>query len=62
MFEGMLKASSSIGDFTGKCLEMYFNDVVENPIGARKIINSTDKDKLIADYYWLFKKCLSWFI
>jgi len=59
MFEGMLKASSNIGDFTGKCLEMYFNDVVENPIGARKIINGTDKDKLIANYYWLFKKCLS---
>lgn len=59
MFEGMLKGSSSIGDFTGKCLEMYFNTKVEDPINARKIINGTDKANLIASYYWLFKKCLS---
>lgn len=54
MFEGMLKASSSFGDFTGKCLEMYFNDKVNDPKGARKIINGTDKDALIAGYYAIF--------
>lgn len=58
MFEGMLKGSSNVGDFTGKCLEMYFNEKLEDPIGARKIINGTDKANLIASYYWLFKKCL----
>src|SRR5438128_4681867 len=26
MFEGMLKANSSFGDFTGKCLEQYFTE------------------------------------
>jgi len=58
MFEGMLKGSSSVGDFTGRCLEMYFNTKLEDPVGARRIINGTDKADLIASYYWLFKKCL----
>lgn len=58
LFEGMTKGSSSVGDFTGRCLEMYFNDTVENPIGARKIINGTDKAELIAIYYKLFKEAL----
>lgn len=58
LFEGMTKGSSSIGDFTGKCLEMYFNDKIEDPIGARKIINGTDKAELIAIYYKLFKEAL----
>jgi hypothetical protein len=58
MFEGMLKGSSNVGDFTGKCLEMYFNEKTEDPIGARRIINGTDKANLIAGYYWLFKKYL----
>lgn len=59
MFEGMLKGSSSVGDFTGKCLEMYFNEKTEDPINARRIINGTDKANLIAGYYLVFKKCLS---
>lgn len=59
LFEGMTKGSSSIGDFTGKCLEMYFNDKTENPIGARRIINGTDKAELIAIYYKLFKESLT---
>jgi putative chitinase len=58
MFEGMMTGSSSFGDFTGKCLEMYFNDDKEDPIGARKIINGTDKAELIATYYWSFKKAI----
>jgi hypothetical protein len=51
MFEGMMKADSSVGDFTGKCLEMYFNDTVDDPVGARRIINGTDKADLIAGYH-----------
>lgn len=59
MFEGMLRGSSNIGDFTGKCLEQYFNDKVNDPIGARKIINGTDKAELIANHYNKFLICLT---
>lgn len=59
MFEGMTKRQSSFGDFTGKCLEMYFTASKENPIGARAIINGSDKAQLIAKYYYDFKRCLS---
>ena len=58
MFEGMLRGSSSVGDFTGKCLEMYFNDKIDDPKGARRIINGTDKATLIANYHYQFLKCL----
>ncbi len=54
MFEGMMKAESTFGDFTGKCLEMYFNDVTDDPVGARGIINGTDKADLIAGYHQEF--------
>lgn len=58
MFEGMLRGASSFGDFTGKCLEMYFNDEVDNPKEARRIINGTDKAELIAGYHNQFLECL----
>lgn len=51
MFEGMMQAESTVGDFTGKCLEMYFNDTTDDPVGARRIINGTDKADLIAGYH-----------
>lgn len=54
MFEGMLKAKSYHGDFTGLSLEDFFNDKVTDPIGARRIINGTDRAKLIAGYYSTF--------
>lgn len=54
LFEGMMKGSSSFGDFTGKCLEMYFNDTKSDAIGARKIINGQDRAQQIADYYMVF--------
>ncbi len=54
LFEGMMQGASSFGDFTGRCLEQYFNDEKEDPIGARKIINGTDKADLIAGYYKKF--------
>ena len=58
MFEGMLRGSSSVGDFTGKCLEQYFNNVADNPIGARKIINGQDKAVLISEYHSKFLNSL----
>lgn len=58
MFEGMLSAHSSFGDFTGKSLEMYFNNKVNDPVNARRIINGTDKAKLIVGYHEKFLRCL----
>ncbi|MFZ5783997.1 MAG: glycoside hydrolase family 19 protein [Pseudomonadota bacterium] len=58
MFEGMLNAETGVGDFTGKSLEMYFNDTTDDPIGARKIINGTDKAPLIAGYHHDFLEAL----
>lgn len=58
MFEGMLRGSSSFGDFTGKCLEQYFNDKTDDPINARRIINGLDKAKLIAVYHKSFLNAL----
>jgi|SRR6478736_880619 len=49
MFEGM-----EDGWFTGKCLSDYFNDVLDDPINARQIINGNDKDVEIAEYYFDF--------
>jgi len=58
MFEGMTQGSSSFGDFTGKCLEMYFNSKTNDPLGARKIINGTDKALLIKEHYTEFLSCI----
>lgn len=49
LFEGMID-----GVFTGKKLGHYFNEKIEDPVGARKVINGTDKAKLIAGYYTNF--------
>ena len=58
MFEGMLRAETGVGDFTGKCLEDYFNDTVNDPVNARRIINGTDKAQLIAGYHYDFLHAL----
>lgn len=58
LFEGMTKGSSSFGDFTGRCLEMFFTPTIEDPVGARTIINGKDQAATIAKYYYLFKECL----
>lgn len=58
MFEGMTKGSSSLGDFTGKCLEQYFNEQKEDWVNARKIINGLDKANEIAEYSKKFLLCL----
>lgn len=49
LFDGMLN-----GKFTGKRLSGYFNEYVNDPIGARYIVNVQDKAKLIATYYEQF--------
>lgn len=58
MFEGMTKGSSSFGDFTGKCLEMYFNSSTNDPKNARRIINGLDKAETIKGYHNKFLACL----
>jgi len=39
------------GLFTGKCLADYFDAENDDPVNARRIVNGTDKAKLIAGYY-----------
>lgn len=47
------------GSFTGKKLADYFNGENEDPVGARRIINGTDKAQLIAQYYKNFLDALN---
>lgn len=42
------------GWYTGRKLGDYFNAVKDDPIGARYVVNGTDKAKLIAGYYKAF--------
>lgn len=51
LIEGMIRGVSAKGDFTGKSLEDYFNETTDDPINARRIVNGTDRSKLIAGYY-----------
>lgn len=44
LFEGMIR-----GSFTGRSLGQYFNDPTSDWVGARKIINGTDRAEEIAD-------------
>ena len=46
------------GLFTGKKLTDYFNLKKDDPIGARAVVNGTDKAKLIAGYYKFFLDAL----
>lgn len=46
------------GLFTGKRLNDYFNDTVDDPVNARRIINGNDKDDLIAGYHYTFLEAL----
>lgn len=58
MFEGMLRADSHFGDFTGVALEDYFSPTKEDWVNARRIINGTDKAQEIADISKQFLACL----
>lgn len=42
------------GWFTGKRLSHYFNQTVDDPNGARRIVNGTDKAASIAAYHYKF--------
>ena len=47
-----------IGRFPLATNEVYFNKTTNDSINARRIINGTDKAKLISGYYDEFMKCL----
>lgn len=53
IFDGMLK-----GIFTGKKLSDYIGDGKTDYVGARRIVNGTDKAALIAGYAKAFEKAL----
>jgi len=46
------------GWYTGKKLAHYFNDKLDDPRNARRIINGLDKAEHIADIYQVFYKAL----
>ena len=50
---------SVVGDFTTKKLSDYFNDKVNDPINARRIINGTDKASTISGYHTKYLKTLT---
>jgi putative chitinase len=54
MFDGMYA-----GLFTGVGLKDYFNDREDDPVGARRIINGTDKALQIATYHDQFLSALA---
>lgn len=58
LFEGMLRADSKVGDFTGMALEDCFSAEREDWIKARKIINGTDHDDEIAEIGRTFHNAL----
>jgi len=58
LIEGMIRGISNKGDFTGKALEDYFNERTDDPVGARRVVNGTDKADLIAGYYWEFVQAI----
>lgn len=68
MFAGMTDARVVFEDFsddknfsfTGRSLEDYFNDDVEDPYNARRIINGLDHAQAIADTYEDFRQALSY--
>jgi hypothetical protein len=51
LFEGMMTGVTAKDSFTKYQLHDFFNDKKDDPIGARRIINGVDKNKLIAGYH-----------
>jgi len=54
LFTGMLN-----GLYTGKSLADYFNARKDDPIGARRIVNGTDRAALIAGYHHAFLSAIT---
>lgn len=46
LFQGMID-----GDFTGVGLRRYFNETADDPMGARRIVNGTDRAAKVAAYH-----------
>lgn len=59
LFEGMFKGASNRGDFTGVSVENYFNDRVDDPWNARRVVNGTDCALLIAGHHYKFLDALN---
>lgn len=55
----ILFAGMTNGLYTGKKLADYFNGRKDDPIGARCIVNGTDRAALIASYYHAFHSAIS---
>lgn len=58
MIEGMTRALSGRGDFTGLALEDFFNDRRDDPLQARRVVNGMDRAALIAGYHAKFLSAL----
>lgn len=58
LVEGMLRAGSLKGDFTGKALEEYFNTTTDDPLNARRTVNGMDRAVQIAGYHEKFLAAL----
>lgn len=58
LVEGMMNGTSGAGDFTGQSLESYFNDTINDPVTARRVVNRMDKAPLIAKYHHAFLDAL----
>jgi hypothetical protein len=54
LFEGMLRGATGRGDFTGYSLEQFFSASIDDPVGARRVVNGQDRASLIATYYEAF--------
>jgi hypothetical protein len=59
LYEGMLKGKSDRGDFTGKSVEQYIYPGHIDFVGARKVVNGTDRARLIAGYAEEFLEALN---
>ena len=58
LIEGMMRAKSTFGDFTGKALEDYINNSKTDFVNARRIVNGMDCAKIIAGYAEKFLEAL----
>jgi len=59
LFEGMLAGLSGKGDFTGKSMEKFLAGEAHDFVGARAVVNGTDRAKDIAGYAESFLAALT---
>jgi putative chitinase len=53
LYDGMIE-----GWFTGVGLPQFFDDMIEDPVNARKVVNGLDHAEVIAEHYDCFKRAL----